>query len=172
MAVATGLPGTTGTELAYVELKGMDKTRTSRVSGGGPAGLVLGLALLVPLGVALMALMQLPGTSLASPSSLMLSGIDTAFVAKRPAASNPAPPPTLAAPTATPRPTVTPVPPTPLVKATATPQKGGTYTVKSGDELKHIAADYNVSIWKIIAANDIPNPDSLRIGQELKIPDN
>src|SRR5438132_10914392 len=117
----------------------MDKTRTSRTSGGGPERLVLGLALLVPLAVAVLALMQLPGTSLASPSSLMLSSVGADFVPKRPAASNPGPPPTLAVPTATPRPTATPVPPTPVVKATATPQKGGTYTVKPGDELKHIA---------------------------------
>src|SRR5216684_205402 len=128
----------------------MDKTRTPRASGGGLERLVLGMALLVPLGVAFMALMQLPGTSLASPSSLLLSNVGSNFVPKRPVPSNSAPPPTLAVPTATPRPTATPVPPTPVVVPTATPQKGGTYTVKPGDELKHIAADYNVSIWKII----------------------
>ena len=89
---------------------------------------------------------------------------------KRPASSQSAPPPTLAPPTATPRPTATPVAPMPLAKATATPQKGGTYTVQPGDELKHIAADHHISIWKIIDANDIPNPDSLKIGQELHIP--
>jgi LysM repeat protein len=45
-----------------------------------------------------------------------------------------------------------------------------TYTVQPGDELRHIAADNHVSIWKIIEANDIPDPDSLRIGQVLNIP--
>src|SRR5438105_4253742 len=98
----------------------MDKTRTPRAASGGPAGLVLALALLVPLGVAVTALMQLPGTSLASPSSLMLGGVGTDFVAKRPAASNPAPPPTLAPPTPTPRPTATSVPHAAVVQATAT----------------------------------------------------
>lgn len=45
-----------------------------------------------------------------------------------------------------------------------------TYTVQPGDELRHIAADNHLSIWKIIEANDIPDPDSLRIGQVLNIP--
>jgi spore germination protein YaaH len=44
--------------------------------------------------------------------------------------------------------------------------------VKPGDELKHIAAAYGVSIWRIVDTNDIPNPDSLRVGQVLEIPDN
>ena len=44
-------------------------------------------------------------------------------------------------------------------------------SVQHGDELKNIAAQYGVSIWKIIASNDIPDPDSLRVGQVLKIPD-
>jgi LysM repeat protein len=56
--------------------------------------------------------------------------------------------------------------------ATPTRRTGRTYTVQPGDELRHIATDYDVSIWKIIDANDIPDPDSLRIGQVLRIPDN
>jgi LysM repeat protein len=131
---------------------------------------VLGMALLVPLSVIVVALAQLPMTGLASPSSLLNGDATMGTLSKRPVSSNPAPPPTLVPPTATPRPTATPVPPTPLAKPTAMPQKGGTYTVQPGDELKHIAADNNVSIWKLIAANDIANPDSLRIGQELRIP--
>jgi LysM repeat protein len=46
-----------------------------------------------------------------------------------------------------------------------------TYTVQRGDELKQIAAQYGVTIWTIINANDIPNPDSLRVGQVLTIPE-
>jgi LysM repeat protein len=125
------------------------------------------MALLVPLSVVVVALAQLPGTSLASPSAFMQMQTDAsmAVIGKRPASSNPAPPPTLIPPTATPQPTATPAAPTP----TAMPKRT-TYTVRPGDELKHIAAENNVSIWKIIAANDIPNPDSLKIGQELHIP--
>ena len=42
--------------------------------------------------------------------------------------------------------------------------------VQPGDELKSIAAEHNVSIWKLIDANHISNPDSLKVGQELRIP--
>jgi LysM repeat protein len=131
---------------------------------------VLGAALLLPLGLILMVVGQLPGTTFASPTSLLHSDASVSLV-KRPVGTNAEPPPTLVPPTATPKPTATAVPavvaqPT----ATAAPKKG-TYTVQPGDELKHIAAEYQVSIWKIIAANDIPNPDSLKIGQELRIPE-
>ena len=37
--------------------------------------------------------------------------------------------------------------------------------------VKQIAAAYGVSIWHIIDVNDIPDPDSLRVGQVLTIPD-
>jgi len=94
-------------------------------------------------------------------------------VTHRPAASNAAAPPTLVAPTATPvppTPTTAPVPTSPPVPTT--PPLPRSYTVQRGDELKQIAAQYKVSIWSIIDSNDIPNPDSLRVGQVLKIPDN
>jgi hypothetical protein len=45
-----------------------------------------------------------------------------------------------------------------------------TYTVQRGDLLKQIAARHGVSMASILAINDIPNPDSLRIGQVLVIP--
>ena len=148
-------------------------TKASRIvrrSGAGPERFLLYLALLVPLGVAVFALSQLPATGLASSSSLISADAAGGISSKRPVGSNPAPPPTLAPATATPKPTASPVPQASAAKATATPQKGGRYVVQPGDELKSIAADYNVSIWKIIDANDIPNPDSLKIGQVLHIP--
>ncbi len=126
--------------------------------------LVLGLGLLLPLAMIFLASAQLPGTSLASPSNLIPSDTGSTPL-KRPVSSNTAPPPTLVAPPATPRPTVAPT-----AQATPTLARGATYTVQPGDELKHIAARYNVSIWKIIAANDIFDPDSLKIGQILVIP--
>jgi LysM repeat protein len=153
----------------------MDKMqrRMPRQSGGGPERLVLGLALLVPLAVALMAIVQVADFGLSSPSSVFAADAGAGLVPKRPVSSDLGPPPTLVPPTATPKPTATPVPAVqPTAMPTSTPVKGGTYTVKPGDELKHIAAEYNVSIWTIISANNIPNPDSLRVGQELKIPSN
>ena len=64
---------------------------------------------------------------------------------------------------------------TTLFTAVAQPTAPGsprrTYTVQSGDELRHIAAKYDVSITILLELNDIPNPDSLRIGQVLRLPD-
>ena len=136
-----------------------------RASAGGPERYVLALALLIPLAFTGLVLAQVPGVTLAAPATLLRIDADTSFMSKRPISSSAAPPPTLAPATPTPRPTATPIPPTP------TPEKGRTYTVKAGDELKHIAADYKVNIFKLIDNNDIPNPDSLKIGQVLRIPD-
>ena len=152
-------------------------------SSPGPERFILVLALLVPLVVGALALAQLPGTNLVSPTSLLLGDASVSVASKRPAPSQPAPPPTLVPPTATTRPTATPqptamlqptatpVPAKPTAEPTAAPERGRTYVVRKGDQLKYIAAQYQVSIWKIIANNDIPNPDSLRIGQVLTIPD-
>ncbi len=130
---------------------------------GGPERFVLTLALLVPLAFALMGVQQLATVSLAAPS--LAARADQTKLPAKPIVTNFDVPPTLAPPTATPRATATPAPavsPTPRVVA---------YVVKPGDELKHIAAEYGVNIFKLIKANDIPNPDSLRIGQVLRIPD-
>src|SRR5579864_8574718 len=117
---------------------------------------VLALALLAPLGAALWSIAQLAGLSMSLPSTSAFANVaDTPIVVMHPAASRPAPPPTLAPPTATPVPTPT-VAPAVAPAATATPLPRN-YTVKPGDELKQIAALYNINIWKIIDANDIPN---------------
>jgi LysM repeat protein len=44
------------------------------------------------------------------------------------------------------------------------------YTVQRGDSLKQIAEKHSVTIRDIIAANQIPNPDSLNVGMVLRIP--
>jgi LysM repeat protein len=120
----------------------------------------------VPLVIVIFGVFELSGAGpILGASTVRAEGNVAAVVPKRPAPSNAAPPPTLVAPT--------PVPPTPTAvptpQPTATPRPS-TYVVQRGDELKNIAAEYGVSIWKIISANDIPNPDSLRVGQELRIP--
>jgi nucleoid-associated protein YgaU len=51
--------------------------------------------------------------------------------------------------------------------------QGGLYVVKSGDSLSKIAKSYygNVDDFKKIAeANNIPDPDKIQAGQQLKIP--
>jgi nucleoid-associated protein YgaU len=51
--------------------------------------------------------------------------------------------------------------------------QGGMYVVKSGDSLSKIAKSYygNANDYKKIAeANNIPDPDKIQAGQQLKIP--
>src|SRR5919201_6999535 len=91
-------PASVGTPSAYVVCIVAMKASSS----AGPERYILALALLVPLVLGALALAQLPGASLASPSSLLLGDTSVSVVSKRPAPSNPAPPPTLVPPTATP----------------------------------------------------------------------
>lgn len=44
------------------------------------------------------------------------------------------------------------------------------HTVEEGDTLLGIAIEYDTTIEVILIANDIDNPDALRVGQELLIP--
>lgn len=144
----------------------------SKSSHTGPEGYILAVALFVPLVLGAVALAQLPGIRLGLPSSLVYADTADRLVTSHPARTDSAPPPTLAVPTATPKPTALPA--TQVSAAQPTPSTAlgpQTYTVQHGDELKQIAAHYGVSIWKIIDSNDIPNPDSLRVGQVLTIPD-
>ncbi|MDZ4768038.1 MAG: LysM peptidoglycan-binding domain-containing protein [Chloroflexota bacterium] len=48
--------------------------------------------------------------------------------------------------------------------------EGEIYIVQSGDVLGAIASRFGVSVRAIVAANNLANPDSLSIGQELIIP--
>ena len=137
------------------------------MASGGPERFILAIALVVPLGIGGCTALQLP-TALSVGPNRVLGPSDTMRQAHRPASLEVAPPPTLVAPTPT------PVPPTPtavpIARPTATPQAKRTHVVQPGDELRYIAAAYDISIRTIINANDIPNPDSLRVGQELTIP--
>ncbi|MDX1449533.1 MAG: LysM peptidoglycan-binding domain-containing protein, partial [Acidimicrobiia bacterium] len=47
---------------------------------------------------------------------------------------------------------------------------GSTYVVRAGDTLARIAARHGTSIAAIVTANDLSNPNSIRIGQRLTIP--
>ena len=96
------------------------------------------------------------------------------------------------APTSTPRILLTPtlVPPpvtststrvvtTPAASSSttvpATPSTGVTYpftyTVQAGDSISVIAKRFNVPAAKIMAANNMTNPDLIKVGQVLIIPD-
>jgi len=62
--------------------------------------------------------------------------------------------------------------PSPSPAATPTPQPPITYSVQAGDTLSAIAQQYDVSTEALVAANDLPDPDVLQIGQILVIPEN
>ena len=46
------------------------------------------------------------------------------------------------------------------------------YKVKSGDTLSKISRRFNVSLDAIVQLNGIRNPDRMRVGQILQIPEN
>ncbi|MBI2845532.1 MAG: LysM peptidoglycan-binding domain-containing protein [Chloroflexi bacterium] len=68
----------------------------------------------------------------------------------------------------TPQPTAT-VLETPTPTATSTPEVL-IYVVEEGDTLWDIALQFGVTVEELIAANNLPDPDSLAVGQELIIP--
>lgn len=73
--------------------------------------------------------------------------------------------------TITPRATSTAAPATPQPTATATATATPViHVVEKGDTLLEIADRYDMSVQAIIAVNQIENPQSLRIGQALIIP--
>jgi LysM repeat protein len=74
----------------------------------------------------------------------------------------------IAEPAATTEPTPPPPTPEPTVEPTPAPR---TYTVKAGDTLSRIALQQGVTTASIVAANQLPSADSLKVGQVLIIPD-
>ncbi|NOX62878.1 MAG: LysM peptidoglycan-binding domain-containing protein [Chloroflexi bacterium] len=113
----------------------------------------------------------LPERIIQSPTPLPIA---EAPVIEAPAASAPA----LETPTATPviiiLPTATDTPtpsPTDTATPTVTPTPSGKgYVVKRGDTLIGIAQRFDISLEALMKANNIADPASLRVGQELLIP--
>ena len=64
----------------------------------------------------------------------------------------------------------TPELPSEAPAATNAPANLAEYTIQPGDELLNIAKRYQVNMEDILAINQIDNPDSLRVGQVLRIP--
>lgn len=63
---------------------------------------------------------------------------------------------------------VTPTPGTPFSgKPTTRPDR---YVVRDGDSLLDIAVEFDVSVEALQEANDIEDPDTIVVGQELVIP--
>ena len=97
------------------------------------------------------------------PTTAAIAELDSA---EPTAASQPAP---TSAPSATAEPPATAVP-----AATSAPTSAEAafieYTVQKGDLLNDIAKKYNITTKDILAINQISNPDSLTVGQVLRIP--
>ena len=62
----------------------------------------------------------------------------------------------------------TPTRPTATITAATTGET--IYTVKAGDTLSEISANFGVTIDAIVKTNDLKDRDKLQIGQKLKIP--
>ncbi|MCY4064608.1 MAG: LysM peptidoglycan-binding domain-containing protein [Chloroflexi bacterium] len=74
--------------------------------------------------------------------------------------------------TFTPAPTLTPTS-TPTSTPTITPSPTATpitYQIQPGDTLVNIAQQYGTTVDLLVAANNIPNPDQISVGQILLIP--
>jgi LysM repeat protein len=59
---------------------------------------------------------------------------------------------------------------TPALFDTPAPGGGTTYTVQAGDSLFSLAQRFNTTIDAIVEANNLTNPNSLAVGQQLIIP--
>lgn len=62
------------------------------------------------------------------------------------------------------------VQPTAVPLQPAAPAANETYTILSGDTLWDIAQRYGVSVDAIVSANGLADPADLKVGQEIKIP--
>jgi LysM repeat protein len=59
---------------------------------------------------------------------------------------------------------------TPITTSTTTPTTTGSYTVKSGDTLTRLAAQYGTTVAELARINSISNPNLIRTGQKLIVP--
>jgi soluble lytic murein transglycosylase-like protein len=58
-----------------------------------------------------------------------------------------------------------------LVALAAMPASAGQYIVRPGDSLWSISHSYNISVAKLLRANQVQNPDLIFPGQHLTVPD-
>ncbi len=90
-----------------------------------------------------------------------------------PGVATPVPPVTSVTPASTPAAAPTTAPAAPTAVPPASGQGTGgfiIYTVQPGDILKDIAARHGVSLQALIQANNLPDPNNLEVGQQIRIP--
>jgi len=58
-----------------------------------------------------------------------------------------------------------------LAALAAMPASAGQYVVRPGDSLWSISHSYNISVAKLLRANQVQNPDLIFPGQHLTVPD-
>lgn len=56
------------------------------------------------------------------------------------------------------------------LRTVSPPSTGNTHTVRQGDTLTSIARDHNTTVNAIVQANNLANPNLIRVGQVLTIP--
>ncbi len=121
-------------------------------------------------------LLRLASLLVAATLGLVLTACDGRpvgqVITRRTATPSPTATVGLATPLPTARPTATPAPytPAPTFTPTITPTPI-IYAIRSGDSLARVAQQFGVSIAELQDANGITDPRSLRIGQQLIIPE-
>jgi len=126
-------------------------------------------ASVVIVGAALGAFLLARGPGAPGPASDNSAAGSTVGSSTRPA-STPSSPPVTAAPSDASAPTPPPSPSTPRASASPAPVGGHTYTVRRGDSLSSIAAQFGTTTRALVQLNGITNPSLIRVGQVLKLP--
>lgn len=116
-----------------------------------------------------------PDQVVAYPEGAPVGAARTGLLGGGSAAPAPAPAPAVDQPAALAPQAAPPVdqPPAPAAEAAPAPSddsQPATVTLKPGDNLTHIAAQYGTSIDAILAANGLPNANRIYAGQSLIIP--
>jgi LysM repeat protein len=130
---------------------------TVSVGGGGRLSGQLVLAGLMAVAFGAIAITRLPG---AGDDPGLVAGATSPMVTARPTVA-----PTVL-PTVSPAATVAPT----AAPATPVPSPVRTYTVRRGDTLSGIAAEFGTTVKALAELNDIEDPARIRIGAVLELP--
>jgi LysM repeat protein len=137
--------------------------RTGRPSSNGPLGWIIAVAIVLILAVAGgLFTAWLVANSRAVPGPIGAASPTPTIRAT--AAPTTAAPSGSAGPSEAPRRT-----PTPVATVEVTPEPF-VHVVGPAESLSYIASLYGVTVEDILAINDIPNPNRIRVGQEILIP--